>query len=181
MILTFNKLHITKIFIIISVFVSCNGSNFRKQVDKYPEIKVADNWTLRLPYNLRKTELKGNFYDRVFLSPSDSITFEVSRHTEAVEDGVKQFNCVVRNEEQGKVSGPCMGSSNGYYKNYNFIDSANMLSGIITDYEENGRWEVMFDVVSARTGDRLSFTFEKLSAKDVKLIHEVIKSIRNRR
>lgn len=173
--------HIVGVFIIVNLLLSCDVSIYSEQVSKYPETKIANNWTLRLPYGLRETELKSDFYQQAFVSPSDSITFEVSTDNATIEQGLKQFNYIVENENQGKVSGPCMGSSNGYYKNYNFIDSANMLSGIITDYEENGRWEVMFDVVSAKTGDRLSFAFEKVSSKDVKLIHEVIRSIRYHR
>ncbi len=177
--MAFNNYHIAGIFIITSLLVSCNDSNYTEEVKKYPEIKVAEKWTLRLPFNLRqKTGLKDNFYQQVFVSPSDSITFKVSTHTATIEDGVKQFNDVVENEKQGKVFGPCMGSSKGYSKDYNFIDLANMLSGVITDYEENGWWEVMFGIFSAKTGDGLSFAFEKVSPKDVELIHEVIRSIR---
>ena len=174
--ISYNR-HIIGVFIILILLLSCEGSIYTERVNKYPETKVANNWTLRLPYNLGQTGIKDDFYQQVFVSPSDSITFKVSSHTATIEDGVKQFNYIVGNEKQGKVSGPCMGPSTGYHKNYNFIDSANMLSGIITDYEKNGQWEVMFDVVSAKTGDRLSIVFEKVSSNNLKLIHEVIRSI----
>ena len=173
--------HILKGFIIASFLLSCRDSDYSKQVSLYPEIKVADNWTIKLPYNLKETELSHLFYQRIFTSPNDSITLGIKTRRFTIEDGINQFSDIVENEKQGKVDGPCMGASKGSSKNYNFIDSANMLSGVITDYEENGQREIQFNVISAKTGESLSLGFEKLSSKNVKIIHEVINSIRNHR
>ncbi len=174
-----HKFHIVGLFIIVSLFLSCEGSVYKEQVSKYPEIKVAQNWALRLPFELREILLKDNFYQQNFASSNSSIIVGVSTDTATIEEALNQFKYIVENEKQGKVSGPCMGDSKGYYKNYNFIDSVNMQSGIITDYEESGCWEVQFDVVSAKTGERLSLGFDKLTYQDIKLIHEAIRSIRH--
>jgi hypothetical protein len=181
MTLTFHRFDILRIFILMAVVLGCQRSRYVDQVSEYPEVKISGSWSMRLPYQLTETGVKGEFYQREFVSPTDSITLEASTDTISIEESHEYFKQAVEFEKLGKVPSPCLGSFKGYSKNYNFIDSTNKLSGYVSDYEENGQWQITFDVISAITGDRLRLGFEKVAPKDIELIHEVIRSIRHYR
>ena len=101
-ILVFKNQYIARLLIIASVLFACNRPSFKEQINNYPEVKVDENWKLRLPYNLKeKRELKEEYYYKyAFVSPSDSIIFKLTPHIFSIEDGVNNFKNVVENEKE---------------------------------------------------------------------------------
>jgi hypothetical protein len=163
--------------VVMVSIAACAGDENAATVDSWTRTNLSKNWSLKLPQS-------GSVYTEytymtfnVMPFHDDSMILKFTPRNWSVADAVHNYQYMADAVKKKNYVGYCLGSYDGEVDFRPFLDTALKLAGLVGDFNDHGQRSVNFIVHDPYTGSGIDMSFERLSAKTMKLVQSIIKSI----